>query len=122
MFIQVIRGRVQDAPGLREHWERRIHQLRHRLEVVPDAGPIEVPASVGWLGTTAGISDNGEFVAVIRFESEELARQDSKRPEQQEWWAVAEKYFDGEVTVRDCSEVDTLLEGGSDDAAFVQVI
>ena len=122
MFIQVVRGRVRDAPGLREHWDLRIHALRQHPEVVPDAGLIEVPVSVGWLGSTAGISDEGEFIAVIRFESERLARQDDRRPEQREWWAKANEYFDGEVTVRDCSEVDILLGGGSDDAAFVQVI
>ncbi|MCA1676360.1 MAG: hypothetical protein LC799_30685 [Actinobacteria bacterium] len=122
MFIQVVRGRVRDAPGLREHWDLRIHELRQHPEVVPDAGLIEVPVSVGWLGSTAGISDEGEFVAVIRFESERLARQDDRRPEQREWWDKAKEYFDGEVTVHDCSEVDIILDGGSDDAAFVQVI
>ena len=121
MFIQVVRGRVRDAAGLREHWDLRIHVLRQHPEVVPDAGLIEVPVSVGWLGSTAGISDS-EFVAVIRFESERLARQDDRRPEQREWWAKAQEYFDGEVTVRDASEVDVLLGGGSDDAAFVQVV
>ena len=121
MFIQVVRGRVRDAPGLREHWDLRIHELRQHPEVVPDAGLIEVPMSVGWLGSTAGISDS-EFVAVIRFESERLARHDDRRPEQREWWAKAEEYFDGEVTVHDSSEVDIILGGGSDDAAFVQVI
>lgn len=122
MFIQVIQGRVRDAAGLREHWDLRIHQLRQHPRVVPDAGLVEVPVSVGWLGSTAGISDDGEFVAVIRFESERLARQDDRRPEQREWWAEAKEYFDGEVTVRGCSEVDTLLGGGSDDAGFVQII
>ena len=121
MFIQVVRGRVRDAAGLREHWDLRIHVLRQHPEVVPDAGLIEVPVSVGWLGSTAGISDS-EFVAIIRFESERLARQDDRRPEQREWWAKAQEYFDGEVTVRDTSEVDVLLGGGSDDAAFVQVV
>ncbi len=121
MFIQVVRGRVRDATGLREHWDLRIHVLRQHPQVVPDAGLIEVPVSVGWLGSTAGISDS-EFVAVIRFESERLARQDDRRPEQREWWAEAKEYFDGEVTVRDASEVDVLLGGGSDDAGFVQVI
>ena len=121
MFIQVVRGRVRDAAGLREHWDLRIHELRQHPEVVADAGLIEVPVSVGWLGSTAGISDS-EFVAVIRFESERLARQDDRRPEQREWWAKAQEYFDGEVTVRDASEVDVLLGGGSDDAAFVQVV
>jgi len=122
MFIQVIQGRVKDAEGLRAHWDRRIHQLRRRLEVVPDAGPIEVPISVGWLGTTAGISDEGEFVAVVRFESEALAREDDRRPEQREWRAETGRYFEGPVAVRDSSQVDLLLDGGSDDAGFVQVI
>jgi len=48
-------------------------ELGVHTQVVPDAGPIQVPA-LGWLGTTAGISDKGQFVAVMRFESEVAAR------------------------------------------------
>lgn len=38
------------------------------------------------------------------------------------WWNETAKYFDGDVTFRDCKEVDTTLAGGSDDAGFVRVM
>jgi hypothetical protein len=37
------------------------------------------PEAVGWLGSTAGITDDGTLVALARFESEEAARQNSDR-------------------------------------------
>src|SRR5262249_50090816 len=56
------------------------------------------------------------------FESAEAAQANSDRPEQGEWWAATEPLFDGEVMFHNCSQFDTFLDGGSDDAGFVQVI
>jgi hypothetical protein len=108
MFAQVIQGRVSDADTLRRQWERWDRELK--------------PGAEGYLGSTAGISDDGEFIAVARFESEEAARRNSDKPEQTEWWTEAEKCFEGEVKFYDSNDVDFFLDGGSDDAGFVQVI
>ena len=108
MFVQVIQGRVNDREGLRRQFDRWQQEL---------AG-----GATGWLGATAGVSEDGEFVGVVRFESEEAARRNSDRPEQGAWWEETSRYFDGEVTFHDCREVDTMLGGGSDQAGFVQVI
>ena len=108
MFIQVIEGQVSDPDRLRkqmEQWETDI-----------------APSAEGWLGYTAGVTDEGEHIAVVRFESEEAARRNSERSEQGEWWAETEQLFEGEATFRDYPNVDLWLDGGSDDAGFVQVI
>ncbi len=108
MFIQVWQGTVRDRSALLDCMERWTRDLR--------AG------APGYLGSTSGFSDDGTFVSVARFESEEMARRNSERPEQGEWWAEAEQCFDGEVTVHDCRDVDMWMGGGSDTAGFVQVM
>jgi nucleoid-associated protein YgaU len=108
MFVQVIQGRAKDAAGLRKQFDRWSSELK--------------PGATGWLGSTAGVSDDGEFIALARFESEEAARRNSDRPEQGQWWAETEKFFEGDVMFHDCPRVETFLKGGSDDAGFVQII
>ncbi len=108
MFIQVITGDVADAQGLETALDRWKTDVR--------------PSATGFLGSTGGITPDGRFVALARFESVEAAQANSQRPEQSEWWADMEKCFSGPVTFRDCAEVDTYHDGGSDDAGFVQVM
>ena len=108
MFIQVIQGVCHDVGALR----RQMETWRDELG----------PKAQGWLGGTYGVTDDDNFIGVIRFESKEAAAANSARPEQGAWWAVTEKSFDGPVTFHDCDEVTTFLDGGSDDAGFVQVI
>jgi hypothetical protein len=108
MFIQVIQGRCNDAERLKAQMDRWDSDLRG--------------GASGWLGTTAGVTDDGTFVAVARFESRELADQNSGRPEQDAWWRETEACFDGDVTFRDYDDAIEWLGGGSDDAGFVQVM
>ena len=108
MFAQVIQGKAKDAEALRAGIER------WRTELAPGAD--------GWLGSTAGVTDDGEFFALARFESEEAARRNSDRPEQGEWWNEFSQHLDGEATFTDSTDTDTFAGGGSDDAGFVQVI
>ncbi len=108
MFIQVIQGRVSDAEEMRAALDRWVEQ--------------EAPGAVGWLGSTAGVSEDGTFIALVRFESEEAARRNGNRPEQHQWWMETAKLFSGDVTFHDCPEVVTFGRGGSDDAGFVQVM
>ena len=58
---------------------------------------------------------------MVRFASEELARRNSDRPEQDAWWSQASKHL-AEVAFHDSTRVHIYREGGSDQAGFVQVI
>ena len=108
MFIQVIQGRAGDEAGIRRCMDR------WRADLMPGAS--------GYLGTTAGFTDDGTFIALARFSSEAAATANSERPEQSAWWAEMEKCFDGPVHFLNCSDVQQWLGGGSDDARFVQIM
>ena len=108
MFAQVIQGKVSDPQQLRAALDRWMDEL--------------APGAIGWLGSTAGVTEDGRFIAVARFESEESARRNSDRPEQGQWWSQTEQLFDGEVTFRDSSDVTLDIVGDPDRAGFVQVM
>ncbi|MBO3749659.1 hypothetical protein J5X84_26570 [Streptosporangiaceae bacterium NEAU-GS5] len=108
MFIQVIKGRTAKAHELRNCFDQWATDL--------------APAAKGWLGTTAGVTPDGMFMALIRFDSQKSARANNERPEQHQWWMATSKNFNGDVTFHDCAEVDQFGQGGSDDAGYVQVI
>ncbi len=108
MFAQVIQGRTSDADGLRAALDRWLEDVR--------------PGSIGWLGSTAGITDDGTVVVVARFESAEAAERNSRRPEQSRWWEETSRLLDGEPTFRDSEDVTVELQGDPDRAGFVQVM
>jgi hypothetical protein len=108
MFVQVIRGQVTDLEQVHAALDRWSEQL--------------APGAPGWLGSTAGVTEDGRFVALARFESEEAARRNSARPEQDQWWMETAKLFTGEVTFRDSSDVTVDVNGDPDQAGFVQVM
>lgn len=108
MFIQIMQGTCHDADALR----RQTQMWREEL----------APKASGWLGGTYGVTDDNRFIGVVRFESKEAAARNSARPEQGAWWAVTEKCFEGDVTFQDCDDVIVFLDGGSDEAGFVQVM
>jgi hypothetical protein len=108
MFVQVIEGKVADADGL----QAQLDAWRQEL----------LPGADGWLGTTAGVTADGGFIGVVRFESEAAAQANSQRPEQGAWWQKMAATFDGDVTFKNCPDVDTFGAGGSDDAGFVQIM
>jgi hypothetical protein len=109
MFIQAFRGKVTDAGAARaamENWQKTMK-----------------PNAKGYLGSTAGVTDDGTFIAMARFDSEESARANSDSPEQSAWWEQnMAKAFDGEPTFYDCPTVELFRGGGSDNAGFVQTM
>lgn len=107
MFVQVIQGKAKDPAALRRHWEKWDQQLK--------------PAAKGFLGSTAGVTANGEFIALARFEDEAAARANSDRAEQRDWWGQTSQHLEDPM-FHDCTLVDLINAGGSDDAGFVQVI
>jgi hypothetical protein len=108
MFVQMIEGRVADPETLRRLMDQWMQELR--------------PGAPGFLGSTAGVTDDGHGIAFARFESAADAEANSSRPEQGEWWAEAKKSYAGEVAFTDSEDVETFLGGGSNDAGFVQVM
>lgn len=107
MFAQVIQGKAKDPAALRnqfESWDS-------------DVGP----GAEGFLGSTAGVTEDGRFILMARFESEDAARKNSDRAEQSRWWSDTEQHLEDPV-FHDCSTVHVWLGGGSDDAGFVQAI
>ncbi|MGH3849039.1 MAG: hypothetical protein ACRDRT_04940 [Pseudonocardiaceae bacterium] len=107
MFIQVITAKVVDAEGLWHQVDRWEQELR--------------PGAEGFLGSTSGLTDDGRFFVLVRFESQAAAQTNSSRPEQGAWWADTEKTLD-QVTFQDGAEVFTMGGGGSEEAGFVQVM
>jgi hypothetical protein len=107
VFIQIIQGRATNPPGIRRdlgRWQRQLATGAH-----------------GWLGTTTGITEDGWSMSVIRFASEDHARRNGERPEQREWWRDASQHL-ARVVFHDALRVHTYLDGGSDEAGFVQIL
>ena len=107
MFIQVIQAkssRRDEVRALTDEWGE-----------LPNEGS-------GFLGGTYGITDDGDFIGVVRFESKERAMTNSARPETDAMAKRMAELMDGPPTFYDCDDVTVWLDGGSDDAGFVQVI
>ena len=107
MFIRVIQGRATNSPGIRRDLGRWQRQLGADAD--------------GWLGSTAGITEDGWSITVVRFASEAQARRNSDRSEQREWWRDASQHL-ARVVSHDAPKVHIYRDGGSDQAGFVQVI
>jgi hypothetical protein len=108
MFVQVIQGRVSDAAQVRDQLDRWATDL--------------APQAVGWLGSTAGVTDDGTLVALARFESEEAAQQNSDRPQQTAWWQQTATLFTDEPVFLNSTSVDVDTPGDPSQAGFVQVM
>jgi hypothetical protein len=106
MFVQVIEAQVKDSEGLR----RQLDSWRERL----------ASGAAGWVGTTAGITGDGRFIAAVRFESAEAGEQNASRPEQDEWWSETASMLEDPVFA-ETSDYKSIGEC-SDDAGFVQIM
>jgi len=108
MSVQVIRGRVSDAARVRAQLDTWVSEVS--------------PGAVGWLGSTAGVTDDGQLVALARFESEEAAQRNSERPEQSAWWEDTAALFTDEPVFANSTWVDVDTPGDPSQAGFVQVM
>src|SRR5436190_10452652 len=107
MFIQVISGKTSDPEAFARQGEKWQQEVR--------------PGAIGFLGVTSGVTDDGRFIVIARFDSAESARANNDRPEQGEWWAETEKVVD-RAEFKDSTDIVTMLGGGKNDAGFVQVM
>jgi len=80
------------------------------------------PGAIGWLGSTSGVADAGRLVALVRFESEEAAQQNSDRPEQTAWWEKMAALFTDEPVFHNSTSVEADTPGDPSLAGFVQVM
>ncbi|RNL78990.1 hypothetical protein [Nocardioides marmorisolisilvae] len=105
MFIQVMQAKCSRAAEVRafaEKWSQDVAE--------------------GFLGGTFGVTDDGQFLGIVRFTSADAAAANSARPETD---ALSQEFaglMDGPIDFADYDDVSQFLDGGSDDAGFVQVI
>jgi len=107
MFIQVIQSksnRRDEVRALIEEWGQQSNE------------------GTGFLGGTYGFTDDDDFIGVVRFESKEKAMANSERPETDAMAKRMAELMDGPPTFHDCDDVTVWMDGGSDDAGFVQII
>jgi hypothetical protein len=107
MFVLKVEARTTKADALRKHvltW------------------PTEVgKRATGWLGNTAGVSPEGDFILLMRFVSEEAAWITMDLPENTRWWQVCGRHLDTKPVFTGSTDVTAILSGGSDDAAAVRI-
>lgn len=108
MFGQIIQGHTSDPTAARQAMQRWL----------PDVSQ----GAVGLVGITAGVADDGEFIVVLQFDSEEAARADSDRRKQNQGWADICAALDGEVTVKNGTRTEVFLAGNLGQADFVQLV
>ncbi|MDP9433309.1 MAG: hypothetical protein M3P91_11495 [Actinomycetota bacterium] len=108
MYAQVLQGNARDPGAVRAALDRWVQDLG--------------PGAIGWLGTTAGVTDDGQLVALIRFDSATSARHNGERAEQAAWMSELRDFCDGELVVADSSRVLVDVVADPDAASFVQVI
>lgn len=107
-YVQLIRAPIKDEAAtwaVMDRWERDLR-----------------PGAVGFVGSTAGVTESGEFVLVARFQDEASAPRNATRPEQGAWWEELEATFSGPATFFESGDIDESMGGGSDDAGFVQLM
>jgi hypothetical protein len=108
MFVQVIQGKVSDPAPVHAALDRWAREL--------------APQAEGWLGSTAGVTDDGRFVALARFESADAAHRNSDRPEQDRWWSEMAQLFTQPPRFADSDDVVLDVPGDPDRAHFVQIM
>jgi hypothetical protein len=102
MFLQVYRGRVADPGETHASLDRWTATL-----------------GTGWQGTTAGVTDDGHSVTLVRYDSADAAVPTGPR---RTWWTEMSALSSDAMRCQDCPQVMTQLGGDSDDAGFVQVL
>lgn len=108
MFVQMFTGSVTDAEAVRA--------------VLAGWPATAGRDAVGWLGSTAGITEDGQLVGLARFTSQDAARTNSERLEQGQWWESLAANLDGEASFFESGDVVEDIVGDLDTAGFVQVM
>lgn len=107
MFAQIIMGTAKDVDALRVQVDKWREDLR--------------PGATGFVDSTGGVTADGRFVTVARFESADAATANSGRAEQGAWWKETEKLL-ADVEFFDSTDVIEVGAGVSPAAGFVQAM
>ena len=107
MFIQMVQGRCSRQEDMR---------------MVVDDWCTSMASQPGWLGGTYGFTDDSSFIGVVRFDSQDACERACERDDAGMWWAAAAQCFDSGPELHESSDVTMMLNGGSDDAGFVQIM
>lgn len=107
IFVRIADGHAEDREAVGDSYLRWFDEI--------------APESEGWLGATAGISDDGEFVSIMRFVSREAARRDLA--DEESWWKELSGHL-SDAEVLESAEVATFGEKRPDaeEVGFVQVV
>lgn len=108
MIVQVVHGNISDSAAAAKAiamWQTDV-----------------APGAAGWLGTTIGVTDDGEYIGLHRFESEEDLQKNNARPEQAAWDRAIAVAFPEGIKFRTSKDVILDLVGNPDDAGFVQIM
>ncbi|GIF66407.1 hypothetical protein Ais01nite_44420 [Asanoa ishikariensis] len=108
MFVQIIQGHVRDPGQLKAAMDQWIRDLS--------------PGAEGWINSTGGVTDDGEFIGLACFTDIHSAQRNSERPEQDQWWQRTSKLFDGEVQFHDADDAVAERPGDPNQAGFVQIL
>lgn len=107
MFIQMVEGACTQHDDMR----MLIDEWCDRMADEP-----------GWLGGTYGFTDDDRFIGVGRYESAAAWQQCCAAKDAGMWWAASEELFDSMPEIHQSEDVMMMLDGGSDQAGFVQVM
>lgn len=107
MFVQIITAKVSDPDLYRRQIEAWLRDLK--------------PGADGYVGSTGGVTADGELFQIVRFASRADAEANSARAEQGAWWSATEAALDN-VAFVNSDDVRSFVGGGSDAAGFVQVM
>jgi hypothetical protein len=108
MFVQVFQGHVSDAAQARAQLDKWVAEV--------------APGAVGWLGSTSGVTEDGQLVALARFESEAAAQQNSDLPAQGAWWDGMAAVFTDDPVFHNSTWAEVDTPGDPSQAGFVQVM
>jgi hypothetical protein len=108
VFLQVIQGQVRHSEPVYVELDVWIKEISRSAE--------------GWLGSTAGVTEDKRFIGLGRWDSAASARRHGERPAQKHWWSAFTELFTDPPTLRESSDVFIDVPGEPDLARFVQVM
>jgi len=106
VFIEVLQGNAPDVGRLEKSWKAALAVLDKRGD--------------RWRGATAGTSDDGHFVALLAFESEEGARNTIDRMADLPQWKALKESLD-DLEFHECPNVRGFVNRDLGAAASIEI-